>query len=180
MSNKKDIGKYVNGYNMCQRMKNYTEAPVGKLMVNKVPEKSQTYLMVDFITKLLLVARKDAILVVCNGLSKIAYFVIKTKETSAKGLARMFGNNVQKLYELLESVILDRRPQFTVELTKKLYRMLDIKMKLLTLFYPQIDGQTKQMNQELEQYLQFFINYRQKNWPEWLVTAEFAVNNKIH
>ena len=36
------------------------------------------------------------------------------------------------------------------------------------------------MNQELEQYLRFVINYRQKDWPEWLVLAEFAVNNKVH
>ena len=38
----------------------------------------------------------------------------------------------------------------------------------------------EQINQELEQYLWFFVNYRQKNWPEWLVSAEFAVNNKIY
>ena len=36
------------------------------------------------------------------------------------------------------------------------------------------------MNQELEQYLRFFTEYRQRNWPEWLTTAEFAVNNKVH
>ena len=36
------------------------------------------------------------------------------------------------------------------------------------------------MNQELKQYLQFFIDHRQKNWPEWLALAEFAVNNKTH
>ena len=36
------------------------------------------------------------------------------------------------------------------------------------------------MNQELEQYLQFFIDHRQKDWPEWLALAEFAVNNKVH
>ena len=33
------------------------------------------------------------------------------------------------------------------------------------------------MNQELEQYLRFFIEYRQRNW---LVIAEFVVNNKVH
>jgi len=32
----------------------------------------------------------------------------------------------------------------------------------------------------LEIYLRFFIDYRQKNWPKWLVTVEFAVNNKIY
>ena len=36
------------------------------------------------------------------------------------------------------------------------------------------------MNQELEQYLRFFVEYRQKDWPEWLVSAEFVVNNKVH
>jgi len=36
------------------------------------------------------------------------------------------------------------------------------------------------MNQELEQYLRFFVDHRQKDWPEWLASAEFAVNNKVY
>jgi len=36
------------------------------------------------------------------------------------------------------------------------------------------------MNQELEQYLCMFIDHCQKQWPEWLGTAEFAYNNKVH
>ena len=36
------------------------------------------------------------------------------------------------------------------------------------------------MNQELEQYLRFFVDHRQKNWPEWLALAEFAINNKVY
>ena len=32
----------------------------------------------------------------------------------------------------------------------------------------------------MEQYLRFFIDHRQKNWPEWLALAEFAINNKVH
>ena len=58
--------------------------------------------------------------------------------------------------------------------------MLEIKTKLSTAFHPQADRQTERMNQELEQYLQFFIEHRQKNWLEWLAVAEFAVNNKVH
>jgi len=38
----------------------------------------------------------------------------------------------------------------------------------------------EQINQELEQYLRFFMEYRQRNWLEWLVTVEFIVNNKVH
>jgi len=51
-------------------------------------------LTVNFITKLLLVAEKDAILVVCNRLSKMAYFVATTEGTLAEGLARLFRDNM--------------------------------------------------------------------------------------
>ena len=67
-------------------MKNRTEASVGKLMMNKVPEKPWIYLIVDFITKLLLVAGKNAILVVYNRLSKIAHFVTTTERTLVERL----------------------------------------------------------------------------------------------
>ena len=63
---------------------------------------------------------------------------------------------------------------------KELNEMLGIKTKLSTAFYPQTDKQTKRMNQELEQYLQMFIDHCQEQWPEWLGTAEFAYNNKVH
>ena len=43
--------------------------------------------MVDFIMKLLVVAGKDAILVVCDRLSKITHFVAITEGTLAEGLA---------------------------------------------------------------------------------------------
>ena len=90
----KDVGKYVEEYDICQRMKNRIEAPVEKLMINEVPKKTWTHLIVDFITKLLLVAEKDVILVVCDRLSKMAHFVATTERTLAKSLARLFRDNV--------------------------------------------------------------------------------------
>ena len=72
----RDIGRYVEGCNLCQRIKNRMEEMVGKLKLNEVLEKPWTYLTVDFITKLLVVARKDAILVVCNRLSRMTYFMV--------------------------------------------------------------------------------------------------------
>jgi len=56
-------------------MKNRIEALVGKLMTNEISEKTWTYLTVDFITKLLIVAEKNTILVVCDRLLKMAHFV---------------------------------------------------------------------------------------------------------
>ena len=136
--------------------------------------------MVDFITKLPLVARKDAILVVCDKLSKMIHFIATTEETLAKELAQLFRDSIQKLYRLLESIVLDRRLQFVAEITRELNKMLGIEIKLSTSFHLQIDGQIERINQELEQYLRFFIDYRQKNQPEQLASAEFAINNKTH
>ena len=137
-------------------------------------------MIVDFITKLPLVVEKDAILVVCDRLSKITHFVATIEEILAKGLARLFRDNIWKLYRLPESIVSDRGPQFAAKLTKELNRMLGMETKLLTAFHPQTDGQTEQMNQNLEQYLQFFVDHRQKDWLEWLASAEFATNNKVY
>ena len=122
-------------------MKNRTEAPAEKLIMNKVSEKALIYLIVDFITKLPLVAEKNAILVVCNQLSKIAHFMVITEGTSAEGLVRQFQDNVWKLHKLLESVISNRESQFAAELIKKLSKMLGIETRLLTVFHSQTDRQ---------------------------------------
>jgi len=70
-------------------------------------------------------------------------------------------------------VISDQRPQFVVELFKEIDRILGIETKLLAVFHSQIDRQTKCMNQELEQYLRFFVDYRQNNWLELLAIANY-------
>jgi len=142
----RDVGKYVEGCNLYQRMKNRTEEPAEKLKLSEVPKKPWAHLTVDFITKLPIVAGKDAILVVCDWLSKMTHFVAMTEGTLAERLARLFQDNVWKLHRLPESIVSDRGPQFAVELTRELNRMLGIKMKLLTMFHPQTDKQTERMN----------------------------------
>ena len=90
----RDIGKYVEECDLCQRMKNRTEELVGKLKLSKVPKKPWTHLTVDFITKLLVVAGKDTMLVIYDRLSKMMYFVTTIEETSVEGLVRLFWDNV--------------------------------------------------------------------------------------
>ena len=90
----RDVEKYIKGCDLCQKMKNRTEELAEKLKLSEIPEKPWTYLMVDFITKLPVVAGKDAILVVCDKLSKITHFVITTEGTLAERLVRLFRDNV--------------------------------------------------------------------------------------
>ena len=48
----KEVKQYVEECDSCQRNKNCTEQPAGKLMPNSIPERPWTYISVDFITKL--------------------------------------------------------------------------------------------------------------------------------
>ena len=119
------------------------------------------HILADFITKLPLAQEYDSILVVVDQLTKMVYFIPTTEKTSVEGLARLFRDNVWKLHRLPESIILDRGPQFVAGLMRELNGMLGIESKLSTASHPQTDGQTERVNQELEQYLRMFINYRQ-------------------
>ena len=53
-------------------------------MANEILEIFWVYLTVDFITKLLLIVKKNVILVIYDKLLKIAYFVATTKGTLAE------------------------------------------------------------------------------------------------
>ena len=103
----RDMGRYVEGCDLYQRMKNKTEKVAGKLKLSKVPEKLWTYLTVDFITKLPIVVEKNTILVVCDRLFKMIHFMATIEEILVEGLARLFRDNVWKLYRLLESMVSD-------------------------------------------------------------------------
>ena len=80
----------MDGCNAYQRYKNRSKAPAGKLIPNTIPEKSWSHILADFITKLPLAQRYNAILVVCDHFSKMAHFIATTEKTSVEGLAKLF------------------------------------------------------------------------------------------
>ena len=49
-----------------------------------------------------------------------------------------------------------------------------------TVYHPQTDGQTEHVNQSLEQYLRYYVNYNLSNWSDLLPSAEFTYNNQAH
>jgi len=176
----KEVKRYVEGCDQCQRMKNRAEKPMGKLKPNQIPERLWQHILVDFIMKLLIPKGHDSILVICDRFLKMSHFVATTEKTTVEGLARLFRDNVWELHRLLESVISDRGPQFAAGMMRKLNKMLGIETKLSTAYYLETDKQMERTNQELEQYLRMYINYRQNNWAKWLAMAEFTFNNKVH
>jgi len=142
----KEVGRYVDGYDICQRYKNRSEAPAGKLMPNAIPEKLWSHISADFITKLPLAQGYDAILVVCDRFNKMVHFIATMEKTSAEGLVKLFQDQVWRLHGLPESIISDRGVQFAAGMMKELNNLLGIQTKLSTAYHPQMDGQTERIN----------------------------------
>jgi len=123
----KEVGQYIDGCNACQRYKNRSKVPVGKLMPNAIPEKPWSHILADFITKLPLVQGYNAILVVYDCFSKMAHFIATTEKMLAEGLAKLFQDHVWKLHGLPENIILDKEIQFAVEMMRELNNLLEIR-----------------------------------------------------
>ena len=65
-------------------------------------------------------------------------------------MAKIYQDNIFKLYGILRKVINDQGPQFESCFIKDLYQLLGIEGNPFTAYHPQTDGQTEHINQEIE------------------------------
>jgi len=61
---------------------------------------------------------------------------------------------------------------------KELYRLLGMEGAPSTAYHPQTNGQAERMNQEVEQFLRLYVEYRQADWADKLALAELAISNR--
>jgi len=174
------VGRYVSTCDMCLRTKSFRCPPIGELHPIHIPSAPWDTISVNFIVELPQSAGHDSIMVIIDSVTKHAHFVSTITMISAAGATQLFLNHVWKHHGLPRKVVSNRGPQFIVEFTQELYRLLGIKLAATTAYHPQGDGQTERVNQELEQYLCLFTNQRQDDWVGLLPFAEFQYNNQVH
>ena len=165
---------------MCLWTKFTHQPPSGELHPLPIPDMPWDTASVDFIVNLPESNGKDAIMVVVDSITKHSHFVSTVTTLTAAGTTQLYLQHVWKHHRLPRRVVSNRGPQFVAEFTKELYRLLGIKLAATTTYNPQGDGQTERVNQELEQYLQLFVNQRQNDWDDLLPLAEFQYNNHVH
>ena len=98
----------------------------------------------------------------------------------AAGVAQLFQDHMWKLHGLLEEVISDQGMQFISNFTQSLSKLLGIWVAASMAHHPQTDWLTERVNQEVEQFLQLFVNQCPDDWYEWLSINQFAYNNQVH
>ncbi|KAL5524985.1 hypothetical protein ACEPAF_8854 [Sanghuangporus sanghuang] len=175
-----DVRVYVRGCDHCQRTKALRTMRAKVLHPNEVPEAPWQIVTVDLIGELPESNGFNAICVVVDRFSKQIHAIPMTTKLTAEGIARIYRDHVFRLHGLPRKIIHDQGVQFDVKMMKELYKLLHIEGNPSTAYHPQTDGQTEQVNQELEQYLRLYINHQQSDWADWLALAEFAYNNREH
>lgn len=158
---RKDVDRYVANCQICGRTKLSRTAPKGLLRPLKLPKASWTSISVDFITGLPEQEGYDAIMVVVDGLTKMAHYIPTTKTVSSADTAELFLNHVWKLHGNLTEIISDRGTQFVSVFWTDLCRRLDIQRKLSPAYHPKTDGQKELRNQTLGHYLRAYVSHRQ-------------------
>jgi len=165
------IGQYVNTYDL--RIKPIRQALVGELYPLQILDSWWDTLSMDFIMELPLSSRCNAVMTVVDSVSKQAHFIPTHTTVTAEGVARLFLYQVWKFHGLLKCVVSDHRPQFIARFTRELYHLLEIKLASSIAWHPRTDRQMECINQELDQYLQLFVNEQQDNWYDLLPMAKF-------
>ena len=59
-------------------------------------------------------------------------------------------------------------------------KLCNVKQRISTAYHPQTDGETGQVNRELETYLRIFCKKNPEEWDKNLSIAEFSYNGRTH
>ena len=137
------IGKYISTCDMCLQTKFTHQPPSGELHPLPILDTPWDTASVNFIVELLESNRKDAIMVVVDSITKHSHFMSMVTTLTAARTTQLYLQHMWKHHGLPRRVMSDRRPQFVVEFTKELYRLLGIELVATTAYHPQGDRQTE-------------------------------------
>jgi hypothetical protein len=111
----------------------------------------------DFMVSLPLSRGFDAIMVVVDRFSKMAYFIPTKESVMAQKTGRLFFTHVFKHHGLPKDIVSDRDPKFTSKFWRALWKRMGSELKMNTSFRPQTDGQTERVNSMIQQFLKNYV-----------------------
>jgi transposase InsO family protein len=122
----------------------------------------------------------DFILVVVDLFSKYSHFISLKHPFTALSVAKQFMLHIYKLHGLPSAIVSDRDHIFTSQLWRELFKLAGVELHTCSVYHPQSDGQTEQVNQCMETFLRCFANAAPSKWFEYLHLAEFCYNTTWH
>jgi hypothetical protein len=119
----------------------------------------------------------DSIWVIVDRLTKVAHFIPVKTTYSGPQLTELYMSRIVCLHGVLKKIVSDRGTQFTSKFWERLHETLDTQLRFSSAYHPQTDGQTKRVNQILEDMLRACALQYGRSWDKSLPYAEFSYNN---
>ncbi|ESK80887.1 hypothetical protein Moror_15790 [Moniliophthora roreri MCA 2997] len=142
-----------------------------------VPTQPWDSISLNFIEQLSDSNGHTSILVIIDHACKQAIFIPLLKKITSETLTQLFVIHVFSKHGVPTHVTSNCGSEFISSFSQSLGQALNMKLHFTSSYHPKANGQTKQANQILEQYLQMYCTYQQDNWDVLLPLAEFAYNN---
>jgi transposase InsO family protein len=108
----------------------------------------------DFITGLPRSNRgHDSIWVIVDHLTKVAHFIPVKTTYNGHRLAEIYISRIVSLHGVPKRIVFDRETQYTSRFWQRFHEALGTKISFSIAYHPQTSGQTKRVNQILEDML---------------------------
>ena len=145
---------------------------VGELYPLKISQGLWQKISIDIIGPLPRSNNKDAIVVIVDQFIKIIKLKATITTVSSEKVAKIQKENSWKIHRVQKKILSDRGFQFVSQFMKDLSKVLETKITLSIVYHSQTDRKTEIINQEVKEFLQYYVNYQQDDWTEWLSVAE--------
>ena len=151
-----DVKDYVWACDICQRDKSSHHRRFKELEPLKVPYRPWSSISIDWIIDLPESNGYTQIWVVVDRYTKMGHLIPLPKRVNVKDIMKIFLQQIWKLHRLSTDIISDRDTKLTSHFWQVLIDLLGVRSKLFMVFHLETDGQTKRVNQTIEQYLRHY------------------------
>jgi hypothetical protein len=173
-----EIARYVAKCDTCRRVKAIHLKVVGPLQSLLIPTWKWEDISMDFILGLPKTAKGfDSIWVIIDRLTKTAHFLPVKVKYPVVAYAELYIARILSLHGVPKTIVSDPGPQFVSKFWEDLHKSLGTILLHSSAYHPQTSGQTKRVNQILEDMLRACVIEFPQKWDDCLPLAEFSYNN---
>ncbi|WVZ89889.1 hypothetical protein U9M48_036238 [Paspalum notatum var. saurae] len=119
----------------------------------------------------------DSIWVIVDRLTKSAHFLPVRTRYPVEKYTELYLTRIVCLHDVPTTIVSDRGSQFTAQFWRALHEAMGTNLHHSTAYHPQTGGQTKRVNQILEDMLRACAIIYSESWDKCLPFAEFSYNN---
>ena len=110
----------------------------------------------------------------------MAHFLPCSKTYDASKIAKLYFEEIAKLYGLPKTIVSNRDVRFMSYFWKTLWHLVVTKLRFSTTFHPQTNDQTKVVNRSLGNLFQYLVGEANRNWDSILSIAQLVYNSSVN